>query len=159
MNTNDQPLHIEFQHYFNKAYLVPWVWLYLWKFKLGVVWIHAFYLLSSRCPQDLHKNLKWEREVNSLLRKIVHRKYWQSSSTRHMVKYCIKILHNNLSFSVNMYSYIINKVLTEIVSGYIQRGLQPPTPLQLSFRGSIKQLFKVYDSTRTWINVFINKNP
>ena len=40
-----------------RAYLVPWMRLYLWEFKFGIVWIHTFYLLPGRCSQDLHSNL------------------------------------------------------------------------------------------------------
>lgn len=129
---------------------MPWVWLYLWKFELGIVWIHAFYLLSSRCPQNLH-NI-WNGKGNSTY----YWSRWSIANTANPTALNIWInpayisgpTNNNPSFSVNMYSYIINKSPQKNSPRVCTKRTLTPTPLQPSSRGSIKQHFKVYDSTR-----------
>lgn len=54
-----------------KSYLVPRMRLYLWELKFCIVWIHALYLLSGWCSQNL--KLKNHKLIFRMLRCI----YWR----------------------------------------------------------------------------------
>ena len=38
-----------------RAYLVPWMRLYLWELKFSIIWIHALYLLPGWSSQNLEE--------------------------------------------------------------------------------------------------------
>ena len=50
-------------------YLIPRVWLDLWKFKFCVVWIHFLYLLSCGCSQNFD-------DLNQLVHSTISREDW-----------------------------------------------------------------------------------